>query len=142
MTGNLTSSRQRTPWNKGRLIGQKRPLKSKDVWTFRVRLQLEGCRRDLAMFNLAIDSKLRGCDPMRLRVDEASAVVGRDETARRRSGGAIGASRALTRVPRRLLHRTVAAARAWSPKPPFMPLAAIRSRKVSRVRVPSTTLSL
>jgi len=73
MTENLTSSRQRTPWNKGRLIGQKRPLKPKDVWTIRVRLELEGRRRDLAMFNLAIDSKLRGCDLMRLRVDDVYA---------------------------------------------------------------------
>ena len=49
----------REPWNKGRLIGQKRPLKSKDVWTIRERLQLEGRKRDLAMFNLAVDSKFR-----------------------------------------------------------------------------------
>jgi hypothetical protein len=67
-TQNATPCRQRAPWNKGSLIGQKRPLKSKDVWTIRVRLQLEGRRRDLAMFNLAIDSKLRGCDLVRLRV--------------------------------------------------------------------------
>ena len=49
----------REPWNKGRLIGQKRPLKPKDVWTIRERLQLEGRKRDLAMFNLAVDSKFR-----------------------------------------------------------------------------------
>jgi hypothetical protein len=54
--------RQHDPWNKGRLIGQKRPLKPRDVWTIRVRLQLEGRKRHLALFNLAIDSKLRGCD--------------------------------------------------------------------------------
>src|SRR5437764_7266741 len=47
----------RTPWNKGQLIGQKRPLKPKEVWAIRVRLQLERRRRDLALFNLAIDSK-------------------------------------------------------------------------------------
>jgi hypothetical protein len=57
------------PWNKGCLIGQKRPLKPKEVWAIRVRLQLEHHRRDLALFNLAIDSKLRGCDLIRLRVD-------------------------------------------------------------------------
>ena len=68
-----TPSRQHAPWNKGRLIGQKRPLKPKDVWTIRVRLQLEGRRRDLAMFNLAIDSKLRGCDLVRLRIDDVLA---------------------------------------------------------------------
>ena len=47
------------PWNKGRLIGQKSPLKPKDVWAIRARLQLERRARDLALFNLAIDSKLR-----------------------------------------------------------------------------------
>jgi integrase len=60
----------KAPWNKGRLIGQKRPLKPKEVWAIRVRLQLEGRRRDLALFNLAIDSKLRGCDLVRLRVTD------------------------------------------------------------------------
>jgi integrase len=63
---------RRDPWNKGRLIGQKRPLKPKDVWSIRVRLQLEHRTRDLALFNLAIDSKLRGCDLVRLRVDDVS----------------------------------------------------------------------
>jgi hypothetical protein len=60
----------RAPWNKDRLTGQKRPLKPKEVWTIRVRLQLEWRRRDLALFNLAIDSKLRGCDLVRLRVND------------------------------------------------------------------------
>jgi len=60
----------RVPWNKGRLIGQKRPLKPKEVWTIRVRLQLEERRRDLALFNLALDSKLRGCDLVRLQVND------------------------------------------------------------------------
>ena len=72
-TGNPIPSRQREPWNEGRLTGQKRPLKPKDVWTIRVHLQLEGRKRDLAMFNLAIDSKLRGCDLVRLRVDDVLA---------------------------------------------------------------------
>jgi hypothetical protein len=58
---------KRAPWNKGRLIGQKRPLKPKDVWAIRVRLQLQDRKRDLALFNLAIDSKLRGCDLVRLQ---------------------------------------------------------------------------
>ena len=66
----------KAPWNKGRLTGQKRPLKPKEVWTIRVRLQLERRRRDLALFNLAIDSKLRGCDLVRLRVSDVS-VAGR-----------------------------------------------------------------
>jgi hypothetical protein len=63
----------KVPWNKDRLIGQKRPLKPKEVWAIRVRLQLERRKRDLALFNLAIDSKLRGCDLVRLRVNDVCA---------------------------------------------------------------------
>ncbi|MGC2200802.1 MAG: tyrosine-type recombinase/integrase [Stellaceae bacterium] len=63
-------SSHRAPWNKGRLIGQKRPLKPKEVWAIRVRLQLEERRRDLALFNLALDSKLRGCDLVRLQLND------------------------------------------------------------------------
>jgi integrase len=58
------------PWNKGKLIGQKPPLKPKQVWAIRTHLQLKGLVRELAMFNLAIDSKLRACDLMRLRVED------------------------------------------------------------------------
>jgi len=58
----------REPWNKGKLIGQKPPLKPKDIWAIRIQLQNGGRARDLAMFNLAIDSKLRGCDLVNLRV--------------------------------------------------------------------------
>jgi integrase len=72
MENPISPPRGREPWNKGRLIGQKRPLKPKDVWTIRVRLQLEGRKRDLAMFNLAVDSKLRGCDLVRLKIDDVS----------------------------------------------------------------------
>ena len=50
------------PWNKGKLLGQKPPLKLKEIWAIRVRLQLAKEARELALFNLAIDSKLRGCD--------------------------------------------------------------------------------
>ena len=56
----------RVAWNKGRL-GQKRPLRPREVWAIRVRLQMKRRKRDLAMFNLAIDSKLRGCDLVSLR---------------------------------------------------------------------------
>lgn len=58
----------REPWNKGKLTGQKPPLKLREIWGIRIRLQLAGNARDLALFNLAIDSKLRGCDLVRLRV--------------------------------------------------------------------------
>ncbi len=57
-------------WNKGCLVGQKRPLRPKEVWAIRVRLQIENRKRDLALFNLAIDSKLRGCDLVSLQVDD------------------------------------------------------------------------
>jgi integrase len=57
-----------TPWNRGRLVGQKLPLKQKEIWAIRIRLQLAEKTRDLALFNLAIDSKLRGCDLVSLRV--------------------------------------------------------------------------
>lgn len=58
------------PWNKGRLIGQKRPLKLQEIWGIRIRLQLEHKSRDLTLFNLAIDSKLRGCDLVKLKVND------------------------------------------------------------------------
>jgi hypothetical protein len=60
----------RPAWNKGRIVGQKRPLLPKHVWAIRVRLEIAGNARDLALFNLAIDSKLRGCDLVRLLVAE------------------------------------------------------------------------
>jgi len=56
------------PWNKGKLVGQKLPLKLKDVWAIRIRLQVANRFRDLALFNLAIDSKLRACDLVSLKV--------------------------------------------------------------------------
>jgi len=59
---------EKRPWNKGKLIGQKSPLTPPQVWAIRVRLELADNKRDLAMFNLALDSKLRGCDLMKLRV--------------------------------------------------------------------------
>ena len=62
--------RRHSPWNKGLLIGQKRPLKPKEVWNIRARLQIEARKRDLAMFNLAIDSTLRGCDLVSLKIDD------------------------------------------------------------------------
>ena len=58
------------PWNKGLLVGQKRPLQPKHVWSIRVRLEIARMWRDLALFNLAIDSKLRACDLVKLRIDE------------------------------------------------------------------------
>ena len=61
---------KRRAWNKGRIIGQKRPLLPKQVWAIRARLELAGNLRDLALVNVAIDSKLRGCDLVRLNVTD------------------------------------------------------------------------
>lgn len=60
----------RRAWNKGRVIGQKRPLQPKHVWAIRVRLELAERKRDLALFNMAVDSKLRGCDLVQLKVTD------------------------------------------------------------------------
>ncbi len=68
MANSLLYKVNREPWNKGRIIGQKPPLKLKEIWSIRIRLQLAGEIRNLALFNLAIDSKLRACDLVRLRV--------------------------------------------------------------------------
>jgi hypothetical protein len=58
---------RRVPWNKGKLVGAKPPLRPSHVWSSRTKLQIEGRKRDLALFNLAIDSKLRGCDVVAVR---------------------------------------------------------------------------
>lgn len=68
----LRAAQPQGPWNKGKLIGQKAPLKLKDIWAIRIRLQLGHKVRDLALFNLAIDSKLRACDLVKLRVSDVS----------------------------------------------------------------------
>ena len=66
------SAQPREPWNKGKLFGQKPPLRPKHVWWIRTKLQIDGRMRDLAMFNLAIDSKLRGCDVIALKVEDVA----------------------------------------------------------------------
>lgn len=63
---------KREAWNKGKLVGQKPPLKPKDIWAIRIHLQNAHAVRDLALFNLAIDSKLRGCDLVNLRVRDVT----------------------------------------------------------------------
>jgi len=79
MTTTSTPTLPFEPWNKGKLVGQKPPLKLRDIWAIRIRLQLGGRLRDLAMFNLTIDSKLRACDLMSLQVRDIaqSGRVGR-----------------------------------------------------------------
>jgi integrase len=63
---------RRPPWNKGKLVGAKPPLRPSHVWSIRTKLQMQGRTRDLALFNLAIDSKLRGCDVVAVRVDDVA----------------------------------------------------------------------
>jgi integrase len=63
-----SSTKRAEPWNKGKLVGQKSPFRLRDIWAIRVRLQIQGRTRDLALFNLGIDSKLRACDLVKLRV--------------------------------------------------------------------------
>ena len=78
------------PWNKGKLVGQKAPFKLKEIWAIRVRLQLFRRARDLALFDLGIDSKLRACDLVRLKVRDichgdrvaARAIVMQQKTSR------------------------------------------------------------
>lgn len=66
------NNKRKIPWNKGKLVGQKRALTLKEIWSIRLRLQMNKRIRDLALFNLAIDSKLRSCDLVKLRVRDIS----------------------------------------------------------------------
>jgi hypothetical protein len=91
----MSSTPRRQPWNKGKLIGQKPPLRPKHVWSIRATLQMDGRTRDLAMFNLAIDSKLRGCDVVALRVEDVAPsgyAVDRGRCGRRKPVGPSGLS--------------------------------------------------
>jgi len=84
----MENVRHHEPWNKGKLIGQKPPLKQKDIWAIRIHLQLDKEVRELAMFNLAIDSKLRGCDLVNLRVRDiahGSQVMARAMVVQRKT---------------------------------------------------------
>jgi integrase len=85
---NATPASKRVPCNKSELTGAKPPLRPKHVWSIRTKLQIEGRARDLAMFNLAIDSKLRGCDVVAIRVDVAAGGYTADRaTVRQRKIG-------------------------------------------------------
>ena len=82
--------KKRTPWNKGKIIGARPPLRPKHVWSIRTRLLVERRIRDLALFNLAIDSKLRGCDVVAIRVEDVAPNGIRwiaQRCGRRRRGG-------------------------------------------------------
>ena len=95
MSGLQNSRETRCPrraWNKGKLVGAKPPLQPKHVWAVRTRLQLDGRLRDLALFNLAIDSKLRACDLVRLRVEDIAPhgyAVQRASVQQRKTGRSV-----------------------------------------------------
>jgi hypothetical protein len=86
----VTPEPKRAPWNKGKLTEAEPPLRPKHVWSIRTKLQIEGRTRDLAMFNLAIDSKLRGCDVVAIRVEDVAAggyTADRATVRQRKPGG-------------------------------------------------------
>lgn len=88
MDATSTTALARTPWNKGKIIGQKAPLKPKDIWSIRVRLQMQHRTKELALFNLGFDSKLRGCDLVGLRVRDVyhgSQLANRARSLRQRA---------------------------------------------------------
>src|SRR4051794_30783566 len=89
---NASPAPKRVPWNKGKLAGAKPRLRPKHVWSIRTKLQIEGRARDLAMFNLAIDSKLRGCDVVAIRVEDVTAGgdgAGRPTVPQKKNGRAV-----------------------------------------------------
>ena len=69
---NCSPANHRTPWNKGKLIGARPPLRPKHRWSIRTRLLMERRKRNLALFNLAIDSKLRGCEVVAIKVEDVA----------------------------------------------------------------------
>jgi len=70
LLNNQTTTKNRIPWNKGKLVGQKTALKLKEVWEIRIRLKIANNTRELALFNMVIDSKLRGCDLVSLKISD------------------------------------------------------------------------
>lgn len=80
---------KRVAWNKGRIIGQKAPLRQQEIWSIRTRLEIANNPRELAMLNLAIDSKLRGCDLVSLKVSDvmrSGDVLARTSIVQRKTG--------------------------------------------------------
>ncbi|MFB1486897.1 MULTISPECIES: hypothetical protein [unclassified Thiocapsa] len=113
MADRTDSAQPATPWNKGKLIGRKPPLRLQEIWNLRTRLQMAGRTRELALFNLALDGKLRGCDLVRLRVRDLAhgeSVLGRTSVCRRRSPSGSGSCSAT--------RRCTAPTRAAAPRPP------------------------
>jgi integrase len=89
MLNEIDKNTVKTPWNKGKIIGQKHPLKASVVWSIRTILKQSGNKRDLALFNLAIDSKLRGCDLISLKrgdISHSNKVLARATVMQHKTG--------------------------------------------------------
>lgn len=102
----------RIPWNKGRIIGQKPPLKPQDIWSIRIMLRMKNSKRDLALFNLAIDSKLRGCDLVKLTTNDVAhggAVMQRASVVQQKTGQSVRFE--ITKQARDALRHWISAAR-------------------------------
>jgi integrase len=127
----ILPSPKRTPWNKGKLIGAKPPLLARHVWSIRTRLQIEKRTRDLAMFNLAIDSKLRGCDVVALRVEDVAPngyALSRATVRQRKTGRSVRFE--LTEQTRQTVDDYLKAAVAVSPVRDGAPATAGAARSV------------
>ena len=124
--------RARTPWNKGKLVGQKAPFKAKEVWAIRARLQMENRLPEMALFDLGVDSKLRACDLVKLRVRDichgdrvaneqpccSSRRNGRSSSKSRRTPGRrwrLGFARPASRPTTTCFRAAYGARRIWAP---------------------------
>jgi integrase len=114
------SARRLAPWNKGKLTGQKPPLKLREIWAIRIRLQIAKRVRDLALFNVAIDSKLRGCDLVQLHVRDVAhgdRALSRATVQQRKTGQPVRFE--LTEQTRESVAAWIAAAKLSSGDPLF-----------------------
>jgi integrase len=105
---------KRLPWNKGKLIGAKPPLRPKHVWSIWTKLEVGRWTRDFALFNLAIDSKLRGCDLVALKVEDVAPsgyAIDRATIRQKKTGQAVRFE--LTEQTRQAVDDYLRAATAW-----------------------------
>jgi hypothetical protein len=103
MDGMHTATHRGT-WNKGKLVGQKAPFKLHEIWAIRIRLQMQGPLRELALFDLGIDSKLRACDLVKLRVRDVchgDRVASRAMVLQQKTQRPVSSSRSRRRPARR-----------------------------------------
>jgi integrase len=125
------SATSRAPWNKGKLTEQKPPLKLREIWAIRIRLQMAKRARDVALFNVAIDSKLRGCDLVRLRVRDVAhgdRALSRATVQQRKTGQPVRFE--LTEQTRESISAWIAAVEL-SPADPLFPSRNRRSAHLS-----------